>query len=237
MNHIDELLPSLKTPVAAFDADGTLWDTDVGENFFQYQIDHRLVPLPSDPWHHYKSLKKKSPPEAYLWLAQINKGVPFKQVRDWAEQAVKASEPLPFFPEIQKLIQFLISKKVQVYVVTASIKWSVEPAARRLGISHEHVLGVKTAIDNNLVTDHQEGVITYRHGKPEALLEATGEVRPFLCVGNTEGDQKLIESSTDIRLCVRSAHGRELFHSEDLLWQWGTRHGALCWDLADPTDQ
>ena len=33
--------------IAAFDADGTLWDVDLGENFFQYQIDNKQVPLPS----------------------------------------------------------------------------------------------------------------------------------------------------------------------------------------------
>ena len=30
---LDEVLKSNPSPVAAFDADGTLWDTDLGENF------------------------------------------------------------------------------------------------------------------------------------------------------------------------------------------------------------
>ena len=233
MNHLDELLPSLKQPVAAFDADGTLWDMDMGEHFFQYQIDNRLVALPADPWHHYHSLKKKSPPEAYLWLAQNNKGKSLGEVRRWAAEAVKEINEVPFYPEIRQLIQFLISKKVSVYVVTASIKWSVEPGARLLGVPFTHVLGVETEVDaEDLITDHQKGVVTYRHGKPEALLEATGGVRPFLCVGNTEGDQKLIEAATDFKLCVRSAdEGSELGAAESKLWDWGQHHEALCWDL------
>lgn len=233
MNHIDQLLPSLKHPVAAFDADGTLWDIDMGETFFQYQIDHKLVELPSDPWHHYHSLKKKNPPDAYLWLAQINKGKSLGEVRRWAKEAVDEIEEVPFFPEIRQLIQFLLSKKVSVYVVTASIKWSVEPAARLLGVPFTHVLGVETEVDaEDLITDHQKGVVTYRHGKPEALLEATGGVHPFLCVGNTEGDQKLLESATDLKLCVRSAEdGSELGFSEEKLWSWGEHHDAIRWDM------
>ena len=46
--NIAELKNSQKKLVAAFDADGTLWDADLGENFFQYQIDHKLVELPPD---------------------------------------------------------------------------------------------------------------------------------------------------------------------------------------------
>ena len=235
MNEIDELLPSLKSPVAAFDADGTLWNMDMGEHFFQYQIDHKLVAMPSDPWHHYKSLKKKHPPDAYLWLAQINHGKSLDEVRKWASAAVGEIGAVPFFPEVQHLVQYLISKKVSVYVVTASVTWAVEPAARLLGIPFSHVLGVETEIDDTgLVTDHQRGVVTYRHGKAESLLAATGDVRPFLCVGNTEGDQKLIESSTDFKLCVRSSdEDSELGSAEGKLWDWGQHHEALCWDLRD----
>lgn len=44
--------------LAVFDADGTLWDCDLGENFFQYQIDHKQVPLPENPFQHYLDMKK-----------------------------------------------------------------------------------------------------------------------------------------------------------------------------------
>ena len=36
--NIDTLKSSGQKQIAAFDADGTLWDADLGENFFQYQI-------------------------------------------------------------------------------------------------------------------------------------------------------------------------------------------------------
>src|SRR4051812_277802 len=88
-------------PVAAFDADGTLWDTDLGENFFKWQVQHSNLPdLPKDPWRHYRDWKEGDDPRpAYLRLAQINKGQSLKQVQGWAEQAVKAHEPLPIFEE------------------------------------------------------------------------------------------------------------------------------------------
>ena len=69
--------------IAAFDADGTLWDTDLGEGLFQYQIDHKLVALPEDPWGHYNWMKANvGNPQAYLWLAQICKDVPWLRFKN-----------------------------------------------------------------------------------------------------------------------------------------------------------
>lgn len=192
--------------VAAFDADGTLWDTDLGEMLFGYQCDKRLVPLPDDPWGHYNYLKEhKSHVEAYLWLAQINKGIPIAQVRKWAEEAVTAHLPIPIFESQQAVLKKLRELDVEVYIVTASIKWAVEPGARLLGMDDDQVIGIETHVVDGVVTDKQKGVITYREGKAEALLARTGGVRPYFSSGNTEGDKWLLESALDLRLVMSAA--------------------------------
>jgi HAD superfamily phosphoserine phosphatase-like hydrolase len=192
--------------IAAFDADGTLWDTDLGEGLFHYQIANKLVPLPEDPWGHYIWLKKNvNNRAAYLWLAQICKDVPLMQVRQWADEAV-AAKPLPIYDEIPKIVEKLKSLDVEIYVVTASIKWAVEPGARRLGLANDQVIGIETEVAaNGLVTDKQKGVISYREGKPEALLLKTGGAHPYFAAGNTEGDKWLLESSSAIRVVMSSA--------------------------------
>ncbi|MBK9322178.1 MAG: HAD-IB family phosphatase [Bdellovibrionaceae bacterium] len=205
---VDYALAKDSEPVAAFDADGTLWDVDLGEIFFHYQIDHRLVELPANPWDHYINLKKKNndPCEAYLWLAQINVGKKIEQVRDWAEQAVKQQQPLPIFSEQKKLIDLLKSKGIKIYIVTASVKWAVEPGAKLLGLNADSVIGVETEQDQGLVTDRQKGIITYQMGKVEALLDRTGGKRPFLTSGNTMGDFHLLNTATELALAVSAAN-------------------------------
>jgi len=191
--------------IAAFDADGTMWDTDLGEGLFMYQIDKKLVPLPEDPWAHYHWMKANvGNREAFLWLAQINKGVPITQVRAWAEEAV-ASRPLPIYEEQMRILEKLRTLDVEVYIVTASIKWAVEPGARRLGLTDDQVIGIETEVVGGVVTDKQKGVISYREGKPEALLARTGGVAPYFSAGNTEGDKWLLESATALRLVMSSA--------------------------------
>jgi phosphoserine phosphatase len=191
--------------VAAFDADGTLWNTDLGEAFFEYQIKNQLIPLPPDPFGHDNWMKEHvSHTAAYLWLAQILKGVPLTKVRDWAEKSV-ASQPLPVFEEQLRVLEKLKELKVEIYIVTASIKWAVEPGALRIGLGAEDVIGIETAVVNGLVTETPHGVITYREGKAAAILARTGGVAPYFAAGNTEGDRWLLEGASALRLVISSA--------------------------------
>ncbi|MCS6837608.1 MAG: haloacid dehalogenase, partial [Bdellovibrionaceae bacterium] len=73
---LEEHLSKNSTTIAAFDADGTLWDTDVGEGFFQFLIDQRAISLPPDPWAVYLSKKRVNALDAYFWLAEILIGQP-----------------------------------------------------------------------------------------------------------------------------------------------------------------
>lgn len=192
-------------PVAAFDADGTLWSVDIGELFFDFQIKSGLLDLPADPWAHYKNLKIKSPETAYLWLAQINNGKSIEDVRKWSQQNVDALHPLPTFDFQHKIIEKLKELGFEIYVVTASIAWAVEPAAALYGIPTEHVIGVKTKIIDGRVTLEQDGFVTYKKGKVDALLRATHGRAPVFVSGNTEGDLLLLESSAGSRLVIASS--------------------------------
>ncbi len=214
-----ELRSSSRHPIAAFDADGTLWNTDLGEAFFKYQISQGLLKnLPEEPWHYYRKWKESGDPRpAYLWLAQINEGHPISEVRAWAEAAVCVQSPLPIFEEQKRLIEYFQANKVDVFVITASVAWAVEPGAKRLGIPFEKVLGVQTKLQKDIVTKEQNGKITYREGKLEALLEITGGQKPFFASGNTMGDLALLEGAK-LRLTVGAAtETEELFTTEENL--------------------
>lgn len=216
-----------KPLIAAFDADGTLWDTDLGENFFNFQIDNKLVPLPPEPWTHYLEMKKinDDPRDAYIWLAQINNGISLDTVRKWAQEAFESIKPRPIFSEQEKLINLFLENSINVYIVTASIKWAVEPGARALGLKNENVIGVETLIENNMITDKRVLPITYKDGKVSALLKKTGNAYPFFSCGNTTGDYELLKCSTNLKLAVSAAsRDDKLFKSEDELMNLAIKH-------------
>lgn len=204
-NTLDQVLKEQDQPIAAFDADGTLWDIDLGETFFHYQIDNKLVALPPSPFEHYENMKAQDPRKAYLWLAQICQGKTLDEVQKWAKAGVKAAAPIPVLTEQKKLIELFLSKGVQVYVITASIKWAVEGGADLVGLGYDNIIGVETEVQNGIITDKQKGAISYREGKVEALLAKTGGKLPFFASGNTMGDFNLLESATHLRLAVSAA--------------------------------
>lgn len=213
---------------AAFDADGTLWDSDLGEQFFQYQIDHCDLPTLKnvDPWQYYEETKKADPIKAYLWLAQISKGQSLEQVRAWAKKSVEKSGARVFESQ-KKMIAWLQSVGVEVFIVTASIQWAVEPAGFLAGVPFENVMGIQTRVDDDgIVTDEQEGPITWRQGKAEALLARTKGVAPVFCAGNTLGDISLIETSVGAKLCIQTQiEENGLFEEEQKLFEHAKEHG------------
>lgn len=206
LNLVDLYLKNNPGPhYAAFDADGTLWANDVGENFFQYQIDHCNLPALKniDPWKHYLDLKKQHPPTAYLWLAQICKNAAIGDVEKWALEAAKKFKP-EAFPEQKELIRSLQERGITVYVVSASVEWAVTGALLVAGFENVKALGVKTKVLGRIVSDEQNGSITWREGKRDALLAMTALKPPMLSCGNTLGDQHLLEMSKAIKIAVQS---------------------------------
>lgn len=225
-----ELLPTGARRLAAFDADGTLWDSDAGETFFDWQIHHSgLTNLPADPWEHYHSLKKVNPITAYVWLAQINAGIPLSQVREWARKCFQEQSDWPVFESQRRLIALLRSLDFEIYIVTASIKWAVEPVASLVGIDFDHVIGITTRIDDKGCVGMEAVLpITWRQGKAEGLLSATGGIRPLIACGNTLGDIALIETATSVQLAVSTQNTPcGLFEEEAKLADEADRRGWL----------
>lgn len=200
---LERIASQTKGPkIAAFDADGTLWDADASETFFDWQIKNCNLPelQGRDPFAHYQALKKPDPRVAYVWLAAINEGHKLSEVRAWAEQCFKDHQPWPVFESQKRLIEKLRSLGFEIYVVTASVKWAVEPFASLVGVDHDHVIGVETKVVDGIVTRETKLPVTWREGKAEGLLAKTGGVRPILASGNTIGDIALLECATHIRL-------------------------------------
>lgn len=216
--------------IAAFDADGTLWDTDGGENFFKYQIENQLCQLPDDALSFYKRLKKlnNDPRTAYLWLAQICAGHSIHTVRQWAQQAMGRYKAAPLFNAQIELIQLLQKYNVQIFIITASTTWSIEPLAELFKIPRENVLGYETEVEMFKVTVHPLFRSPYKEGKAAALLERTNGVRPFLCSGNTLGDTQLLEIAEEFQIAIQAADPQtELGENEQCLQEIAQAKGWL----------
>jgi phosphoserine phosphatase len=214
------VMEGLKQPgphYAVFDADGTLWPLDAGETFFKYQIARSdLQNIPKDPWAHYWEMKDYDAPGSCLWLAQINKGKSLAQVRKWADECYQDPTAFPIHQSMHDLVKWLLENRVQVYIVTASIKWAVEPAARRLGLKNENVIGIEVTEKNGLLTDEGIMPLSYGDGKPVVFLNYTKKVRPILAAGNTFSDSYLVDTASHVGLAISSAAQGEHNHETEM---------------------
>jgi len=99
------------------------------------------------------------------------------------------------------LIAALKELGVKVYIVTASIKWAIEPAAKLVGLTADDVLGIQTEVDaKGVITERATGAVTWREGKVTGLLQATGNRSAFFSAGNTTGDLFLLKHATHLAL-------------------------------------
>lgn len=192
------------SPIAAFDVDGTLWNGDISEQFFNYQIEKKLLQgLPENPWRHYVGMMGHSEQEGLMWLAQVNKGLELEVVRGWSQDCFKLKKPsMEFFNDQLELVRFLNAGGFTVYLVSGSIVWAVEPLAADLGLPFSNVLAMKTAVNDNIISDVPVEPYTWLEGKVTALLQATGGVHPHMAIGNSMGDFPFLQAASHFQLAV-----------------------------------
>lgn len=205
------------TQYAAFDADGTCWFNDVGREVFLHQCQNIYKGLWT--WDDYVKREVEDVENALWWMAEINAGRTPEEVIQDAIDTANTRKSLQLVPSTQKLISFLKEKKVEVYIVTASVAWAVVPAALELGIERSHILGVETALDlQGKITTNRHIPLTWTHGKAEAILKTTKGQAPILCSGNSISDLPLLETSSKFKIGLRSADPDEsLFDRENEL--------------------
>ncbi len=202
--------------VAAFDADGTLWPCDVGKEFFHYQIKKGLLKnkMP-DPQAEFDCLyEEKDRKAALIWLAQIQSGFSPEQINEWVSGFLK-EKPFKVFLFQKDLIHWLVDNKVNVFIVSSSLKCVLDQALKGYNIPTENIIGVQTLIKAGIVTNKPVLPAPIHKEKVLSLLEKTKGINPFFVAGNTLADQALLESSTQLRLVVSTAQkGERNYDSE-----------------------
>ena len=217
---------------AAFDADGTLWDTDVGNLFFHYHMTNPHVKIPQKLWKDYEAFYFHNPKDALTELAFLNAGHSLSQVRKWAKDCYnqnKKNTPI-LTPQID-LIKTLQDLNVRVYIVTASFKYAVEPFAETFNVDRDHVIGTELEVQDDLITRKLKR-LTYGKGKVEGLLQETKGIKPFFSIGNAMPDQPLLRIASHLRLAVQSTKKDiHLYESEqelkNIAIKEGTQNGWL----------
>ncbi|MCB9675008.1 MAG: haloacid dehalogenase-like hydrolase [Alphaproteobacteria bacterium] len=148
------------------------------------------------------------------------------EVRDHVRAVLErglADGSLRIRPELRELIWALQRYGWTVYVVTASPAVVIHVAAQQVGVPSDHVLGMWCAPgpDGRFLRPTREP-ITYRQGKVDALLAATGGRTPDFAVGDAMTDLEMLGSA---RYALVLDKGSEPLRNEATARGWWLQGG------------
>lgn len=198
------LSQDLTGQVAVFDADGTLWQDDVGEAFLQWLIQHKKLvnhAKDQDPYADYEALCAKDKMVGYPYAAQLMAGMSEAEVRRLAAIFFADHFRQNIYPAQQVLIEELQRAGVEVWIVSASNQWLIEAAANYLGVSASHVVGIRLGVKEAKITETILPPVTFRAGKVAAIQKYVGKV-PVLVSGDSITDYEMLQYATGLRLVI-----------------------------------
>lgn len=220
ISELENLLNASPDGVLAFDGDGTLWSGDVGEDFFFAFSGHGdYRPLAASKLE--EELRALQVPVSHdgatnakaLFLAYEQGRYPEDRTCEMIAWSVAGWDPreLEAFalrtlnevelaervhPETRAMVQWAKNRAVPIFVVSASPRCIVGPAAEMVGIASSHVVAVTPLSDGARFLADVERPIPYAAGKVSQLKRRIGE-RPLLAAfGDNVFDLEMLGAAT-----------------------------------------
>ncbi|MSP12119.1 MAG: hypothetical protein EXR62_04075 [Chloroflexi bacterium] len=105
-------------------------------------------------------------------------------------------------PTMVRLLRLLAAAGFQVWVVSATNRWTVQTVAARVGIPPERVIGMETEVYEGRITTRLVEPAPYYEGKSAALLSRLGPARLILAAGDSPSDESMISLAEAVRLVI-----------------------------------
>lgn len=179
--------------VACFDADGTLWDEDLGEAFLRWLVAGKhltAVDCDADVWAEYERRVHENRSAGYAWAVAAMAGLAEQDVVRWSRQLAAAWPN--YRPAMTALMHGLMSEGFEVWIVSASNRWTIGAAAERIGLSIERALGIESEVHEGKLTSRVREPMTSEAGKVAVIEQVIG-ARPLLAFGDSFGDLAMLE--------------------------------------------
>jgi phosphatidylglycerophosphatase C len=213
-------------PIVAFDADGTLWTGDVGDDLLEALLARRAVrpaagaALREAARAHgvaesedataqavllYEGYRRGLVPDpiAFAMAAWIFAGHRADELYRFADDVLGACRiEERFHAEIAPVISWAQQRGVDVFVISASPTAVVEQAVGRLGVPRRNVLAMSPRYEEGLVVPDVVRPIPYAEGKVAMLDQAVPDALLIGAFGDNAFDIPLLQRAT-VAVAVR----------------------------------
>lgn len=179
---------------AVFDADGTLWRGDVGEDLLRYLAANGLLPKAgSNAYSRYDELHATAPVDAYGYAVQVMEGLAERDLEATCETFFTQRFLGRVFGFVRPLFEVLRGAGVTPWLCSASPRWIVEAGAAALGVERAHVIGVDAEVEGGRLTGRLKLPVTAGPGKV-TWLARRGLAYGF-AAGNGDLDVDMLEAA------------------------------------------
>lgn len=165
---------------AVFDADGTLWRGDVGEDLLRFLSREGVVP--GDSYAAYERINAVDAPRSYAFAVEVMAGLAEHELIARCETFFTERFRGRVFPFVRPMVQRLEASAIEVWICSASPRWIVEAGARALGVPVERVIGVDAHVHDGALTSQVIEPVNAGPGKVEWLRRKGAPLG--LAVGN-----------------------------------------------------
>lgn len=177
-----------------FDADGTLWRGDVGEDLLRLLGQQRLLGPQSDGvYARYEQILADDHPAAYAFAVEVLKGFDEAELQRRCDDFFAERYLGRIFRFVRPLLARLTEAGFVPWICSASPRWAVLPGARALGIDAARVIGVSCDVVDGLLSGRVHQPVTCGPGKV-TWLQRHG-VMPVLAFGNGDLDVDMLAAS------------------------------------------
>lgn len=163
------------------------------------------------------------PQEGFPWQTRLLAGLTVDEVKRLTRIAIEAEVAMPLQPrpytvagsqlnfhqglrpyaEILDLMLALEEAGIAAWVVSATNIWSVQAMAKYLGLRTDRVIGMRTRVEDGVITSDLELPVPATWGKVLAIQRYIHPTQPpVLVAGDNITDLPMLEYSADTRLVI-----------------------------------
>ena len=191
---VDSVL-ALRPRLAVFDCDGTLWDSDSGEQFFYWELERGLLPAQVEAWARprYQDYRAGQVDEETMCgeMVTIHRGLRCDLLEREAAEFFQARIVPRIFPEMLRLTLDLRQAGCDLWAISSTNDWVVRAGVERFGIAPEKVIAACVRLEDGCATGKLIRVPTDER-KAEAIRELLPRM-PDAVFGNSMHDFHMME--------------------------------------------
>lgn len=170
-----------------FDADGTLWRGDVGEDFLRYGLHHGYF---EGSYERYEAILHESPARAYAYCVEVLKDQPLPLLEQRCAAFFAERYAGRIFTFVRPMLSRLKQAGCPVWICSASPLWTVVPGALALGIPVAQVIAATCEVREGRLTGQVSPPVPVGPGKVTWLERSS--LTPALAVGNGDFDVDML---------------------------------------------